>query len=375
VRVTNLTDQAIYALVERYTSLERIHLSYCENISVPAIFWLLERLTRLTHLSLTGVPSFRKPELQHMCRDPPREFNQHQRSAFCVYSGKGVHELRKFLQVAYSSDDPNNSAPFGELTPEVQRVRNSMANSRGGDRRHHSRHAGQPEVASITRGSTGQEHRTGLYHHHATRSEPPQNTVFSSSIGEARDFDLSRARLAPVGTSSRATATTLAPPSSSAQSAMQVDETTRDWDEVEDVAMEDSAAQTPTALMPSVRAGSRGPVDSNSTNQTFSFGRSSAKQDTPAFTGSGHRLVGMPDTTIASDQSPGRRTSTLAALATPPLATSNSFFPTLAMSAADQQNQSQEIYQPARPLPLPTNPTASIHPATSTSSSPGSSTS
>lgn len=70
--MTNLTDQAIQSLVERYTSLERIHLSYCENITVPAIFLLLERLTRLTHLSLTGVPAFRKAELQAMCRDPPR---------------------------------------------------------------------------------------------------------------------------------------------------------------------------------------------------------------------------------------------------------------------------------------------------------------
>jgi F-box and leucine-rich repeat protein GRR1 len=71
-QVTNLTDNAIYGLVSRYTSLERIHLSYCENVSVPAVFWLLERLIRLTHLSLTGVPAFRKSELQAMCREPPR---------------------------------------------------------------------------------------------------------------------------------------------------------------------------------------------------------------------------------------------------------------------------------------------------------------
>lgn len=116
VRVSNLTDQAIYSLVERYTSLERIHLSYCENITVPAIFWLLERLSRLTHLSLTGVPEFRHPDLQRMRREPPKEFNAHQRAAFCVYSGKGVHELRKFLQQAYSQNKPM----FRELRPEVQ---------------------------------------------------------------------------------------------------------------------------------------------------------------------------------------------------------------------------------------------------------------
>lgn len=71
VRVANITDQAIYALHAR-TSLERIHLSYCEHISVQAIHELLEKLSRLTHLSLTGVPAFRRDDLQMYCRSPPR---------------------------------------------------------------------------------------------------------------------------------------------------------------------------------------------------------------------------------------------------------------------------------------------------------------
>lgn len=72
LQVQNLTDRAIYALVERHTSLERIHLSYCDNITVPAVFWLLQRLDRLTHLSLTGVQAFLREELQSMCRTPPK---------------------------------------------------------------------------------------------------------------------------------------------------------------------------------------------------------------------------------------------------------------------------------------------------------------
>lgn len=72
VRVTNLTDNAIHALVERPSSLERIHLSYCENISIDAINYLLQRLSKLTHLSLTGVPAFRRPDLQKFCRQPPK---------------------------------------------------------------------------------------------------------------------------------------------------------------------------------------------------------------------------------------------------------------------------------------------------------------
>ena len=43
------------------------------------------------------MPAFRRGDLQHFCRPPPKDFNAHQRSTFCVYSGKGVVELRKHL--------------------------------------------------------------------------------------------------------------------------------------------------------------------------------------------------------------------------------------------------------------------------------------
>lgn len=76
----------------------------------------------MTHLSLTGIPAFRRPELQQFCRDPPQvseyfaaysdsidcfpltqEFNTTQRAAFCVYSGKGVSELRDFLNELFNT--------------------------------------------------------------------------------------------------------------------------------------------------------------------------------------------------------------------------------------------------------------------------------
>ncbi|KAJ3516304.1 hypothetical protein NLJ89_g1209 [Agrocybe chaxingu] len=97
VRVNQLTDEAIYALAERHATLERIHLSYCDQISVMAIHFLLLKLHKLTHLSLTGVPAFRQPELQRFCRDAPKDFNSTQRQAFCVFSGKGVSQLRAYL--------------------------------------------------------------------------------------------------------------------------------------------------------------------------------------------------------------------------------------------------------------------------------------
>ncbi|KAF7332049.1 SCF E3 ubiquitin ligase complex F-box protein GrrA [Mycena kentingensis (nom. inval.)] len=97
VRVSNLTDEAIFALADRHATLERIHLSYCDQISVMAVHFLLQKLHKLTHLSLTGVPAFRQPELQRFCREPPHEFSSTQQMAFCVYSGKGVSQLRGFL--------------------------------------------------------------------------------------------------------------------------------------------------------------------------------------------------------------------------------------------------------------------------------------
>ncbi|KAA1466772.1 RNI-like protein [Dentipellis sp. KUC8613] len=114
VRVSNLTDEAIYALGDRYNTLERVHLSYCDQVSVMAIHFLLQKLQRLNHLSLTGVPAFRRQELQQFCRDPPADFNSSQRQAFCVYSGDGVNQLRKFLMELFNSitEDLNTQAGY-----------------------------------------------------------------------------------------------------------------------------------------------------------------------------------------------------------------------------------------------------------------------
>lgn len=131
VRVSNLTDQAIYALGERHSTLERIHLSYCDQISVLAIHFLLQKLPKLTHLSLTGIPAFRRNELQQFCRDPPpvrlsfmstfldlttihkQEFNTTQRSSFCVYSGKGVSDLRNYLSDLYNAITDDSAQQSG----------------------------------------------------------------------------------------------------------------------------------------------------------------------------------------------------------------------------------------------------------------------
>ncbi|KAE8540539.1 hypothetical protein D1P53_003489 [Cryptococcus gattii VGV] len=101
VKVTNITDDAIYSLVRRHTSLERVHLSYCDQLSVKAVAYLLNKLPHIKHLSLTGVSSFKVPELQEFCRPPPDFFNDHQRAAFCVFSGSRVIDLRDYLNNHY----------------------------------------------------------------------------------------------------------------------------------------------------------------------------------------------------------------------------------------------------------------------------------
>lgn len=46
---------------------------------------------------MTGVEAFLRTDLEKFCRDAPPDFNQHQRNAFCVFSGAGVTGLRRFL--------------------------------------------------------------------------------------------------------------------------------------------------------------------------------------------------------------------------------------------------------------------------------------
>lgn len=100
VKCQNITDEAVLALASRIgveNTLERIHLSYCGNISLLAVMNLVNACQKLTHLSLTGVPPFMRHDLTQFCRTPPREFTQHQQALFCVFSGNGVKQLRNHL--------------------------------------------------------------------------------------------------------------------------------------------------------------------------------------------------------------------------------------------------------------------------------------
>ncbi|KAF9359997.1 SCF ubiquitin ligase complex subunit [Mortierella sp. AD094] len=101
VKCSNITDHGIYAMLVSQIvpqTLERVHLSYCIHLSDTAVAALVSQCSKLTHLSVTGVPAFMSPKYQKFCRVPPSEFTAHQREVFCVFSGKGVRELRQYMQ-------------------------------------------------------------------------------------------------------------------------------------------------------------------------------------------------------------------------------------------------------------------------------------
>ncbi|CCF59130.1 hypothetical protein KAFR_0G00970 [Kazachstania africana CBS 2517] len=100
VKCSQMTDEGLLNMISlrgRNDSLERVHLSYCSNLTIYPIYELLMACPRLSHLSLTAVPSFLRPDITQFCRPAPSDFSDNQRQIFCVFSGKGVHKLRHYL--------------------------------------------------------------------------------------------------------------------------------------------------------------------------------------------------------------------------------------------------------------------------------------
>lgn len=87
--------------------LYRYLLQDGDTDSLQSIQLLLNNCPKLTHLSLTGVGPFLREEVQAFCRQPPADFNEHQRNHFCVFSNgvthAGVSLLRDYLNSPDSS--------------------------------------------------------------------------------------------------------------------------------------------------------------------------------------------------------------------------------------------------------------------------------
>jgi len=60
IRLHKLTDIGVFSLAEYATKLERLHLSYCDHLSLDAIHLLLRKLDRLQQLTATGIPSLNR---------------------------------------------------------------------------------------------------------------------------------------------------------------------------------------------------------------------------------------------------------------------------------------------------------------------------
>jgi F-box and leucine-rich repeat protein GRR1 len=81
VKCAAITDRSILALAKpkqmgsggpiQTSVLERVHLSYCTNLTLQGIYALLNNCPRLTHLSLTGVQAFLRDDLLVYCREAP----------------------------------------------------------------------------------------------------------------------------------------------------------------------------------------------------------------------------------------------------------------------------------------------------------------
>ncbi|KAL1661101.1 hypothetical protein GGF50DRAFT_105685 [Schizophyllum commune] len=97
VRVHKLTDIALFALAEHAQTLERLHLSYCDRISLDAMHLLLKRLTNLRHLTATGVPACRRKGVQRFSDAAPEDWDKDQRAAYRVFNNDNVAALRRFL--------------------------------------------------------------------------------------------------------------------------------------------------------------------------------------------------------------------------------------------------------------------------------------
>lgn len=123
VKCNLITDNGILNLVRRrgeHDCLERVHLSYCTNLTIGPIYLLLKYCPKLTHLSLTGITAFLRREITQYCRDPPPDFNEQQRMSFCVFSGQGVNQLRTHLnqvmeERAYLLEHGDFSSPINAI--------------------------------------------------------------------------------------------------------------------------------------------------------------------------------------------------------------------------------------------------------------------
>ena len=71
VQLDKLTDNAVYFLSEHTPTLERLHLSHCNGLSLESIHHVIRKLPKLVHLSATGIPALARPGVERFSERPP----------------------------------------------------------------------------------------------------------------------------------------------------------------------------------------------------------------------------------------------------------------------------------------------------------------
>lgn len=64
VQLRKLTDNAVFFLAEHTPTLERLHLSHCDGVSLDSIHHAIRKLSVLVHLSATGIPALARPGVE-----------------------------------------------------------------------------------------------------------------------------------------------------------------------------------------------------------------------------------------------------------------------------------------------------------------------
>ncbi|KAI9350211.1 hypothetical protein BDR26DRAFT_833377 [Obelidium mucronatum] len=102
VKCRNISSLSLHHLQRIAPNFQRLHLSYCAQLTLPPLIGLLERSRSLTYLTLTGCPlilaAIPNPKwINEWSRAAPENFTESQRIQFCVLSCEGLQKFRRAL--------------------------------------------------------------------------------------------------------------------------------------------------------------------------------------------------------------------------------------------------------------------------------------
>jgi len=97
VQLPQLTDNAVFFLAEHTPTLERLHLSHCDGLSLDSIHHAIRKLPELVHLSATGVPALSRPGVERFSEQPSQNSPPGNQELFRVFTNDKIALLCAFL--------------------------------------------------------------------------------------------------------------------------------------------------------------------------------------------------------------------------------------------------------------------------------------